>query len=100
MLDHRISAAGLSLAPDARMGGIPLNRVCRIVRLLLLLPLSGGTMLERHLPLIWLLPAAGLIFATGLIDDLIGLEPWQSFERPGRGSALWGGVRCEIRNSL
>jgi hypothetical protein len=34
--------------------------------------------LTEYLPLAWkMIPAAGLIFAVGLTDDLIGLKPWQ-----------------------
>ncbi len=44
----------------------------------LLLPRPFGYLIERDFPDVWkLLIAAGLVFLTGLLDDLIGLKPWQ-----------------------
>jgi UDP-GlcNAc:undecaprenyl-phosphate GlcNAc-1-phosphate transferase len=45
---------------------------------------------------VWkLFPAAGLIFATGLVDDLIGLKSWQKLlgQVAAALCAYWGGVQ-------
>ena len=39
---------------------------------------SGGKLYIQHHQLLWsLLPATAVVFLTGLLDDLIGLKPWQ-----------------------
>lgn len=55
-----------------------------------------GGLGEAHLSLLWtLLPAALVVFAVGLIDDLWGLKPWQKLtgELAAAGLAYWSGVR-------
>src|SRR5579863_3410627 len=56
--------------PIPRTGGIPIAIAYAGAFLLLLAsPLNASSVLGRNLPLVWkLLPAAGLIFATGLTD--------------------------------
>lgn len=52
--------------------------------------------LDRELSLVWrLLPAAMLIFGVGLIDDFIGLKPWQKLLGQVAAALLayWAGVR-------
>ena len=54
------------------------------------------TALADYLPLIQkLAPAATVVFATGLIDDLIGLKPWQKLlgQLVAAYLAYWAGVR-------
>ncbi len=61
-----------------------------------LTPFFTKNLFEEHLSLVWnLLPAAGVIFAVGVIDDLFGLKPWQKLfgQLAGAGLAYWGGVR-------
>jgi UDP-GlcNAc:undecaprenyl-phosphate/decaprenyl-phosphate GlcNAc-1-phosphate transferase len=45
-----------------------------------------------------LLPAAGLVFAIGLIDDLWGLKPWQKLAGQIAAAllAFWAGVRIDF----
>jgi UDP-GlcNAc:undecaprenyl-phosphate GlcNAc-1-phosphate transferase len=45
-----------------------------------------------------ILPAALLVFATGLIDDFFGLKPWQKFlgQFLAAGLAWWAGVRISV----
>ncbi|MBV8902876.1 MAG: undecaprenyl/decaprenyl-phosphate alpha-N-acetylglucosaminyl 1-phosphate transferase, partial [Acidobacteriia bacterium] len=45
-----------------------------------------------------LLPAAGLVFAIGLIDDLRGLKPWQKLTGQVVAAllAFWAGVRIDF----
>ena len=43
----------------------------------LLTPLQGGELLEKEMDLVWrVLPAAGMVFLLGLVDDLRGLKAW------------------------
>lgn len=66
-------------SPIPRIGGIPIllayaGSFC--VLLLPGIPLSADVL--NALPLVLkLLPAVAVVFATGLLDDLIGLKPWQ-----------------------
>jgi UDP-GlcNAc:undecaprenyl-phosphate GlcNAc-1-phosphate transferase len=55
-----------------------------------------GGLGAAHLSLVWtLLPAVLVVFAVGLIDDFIGLRPWQKIvvETAAAGLAYWSGVR-------
>jgi UDP-GlcNAc:undecaprenyl-phosphate/decaprenyl-phosphate GlcNAc-1-phosphate transferase len=60
-----------------RVGGVAIALSCALAfGVLLLTNLKGGAIVSDALPLAWgLLPAAGLVFAVGLLDDLIGLKP-------------------------
>ena len=62
-----------------RVGGISITISYAItMAVALLLPRPFGYLIERDFPDVWkLLIAAGLVFLTGLLDDLIGLKPWQ-----------------------
>src|SRR5712691_4022129 len=84
--------------PVPRMGGVPIAiAYVGSFLLLLLSPFNAGSVLGQHLPLVWkLLPAAGLIFATGLIDDLYGLKSRQKLlgQVAAALSAYWGGVQA------
>lgn len=65
--------------PIPRIGGIPivLSYVGGLGLLVLLAP-NGATISVQHRDLLWsLLPATGLVFLTGVIDDIFGLKPWQ-----------------------
>src|SRR5258706_10937016 len=69
----------LHLAPVPRIGGIPIVLAyAGAFGILLLIGLRGSLSVQLPLPLISkLLPAALLVFLTGLLDDLVGLKPWQ-----------------------
>ncbi|HEY2842781.1 MAG TPA: MraY family glycosyltransferase [Bryobacteraceae bacterium] len=79
--------------PIPRVGGIPIA----IAYVVALYPFSNESrLLVEYLPLAWkLMPAAGLIFAIGLTDDLIGLKPWQKLLGQFAAAVLayWAGVR-------
>jgi UDP-GlcNAc:undecaprenyl-phosphate GlcNAc-1-phosphate transferase len=79
--------------PIPRVGGIPIF----ISYAIALYPFSHApAALADYLPLIQkLAPAATVIFATGLIDDLIGLKPWQKLlgQLGAAALAYWAGVR-------
>ncbi len=62
--------------PIPRVGGIAI--ACAYVGAFMLVPGHARAVLQSDFGLVWkLAPAAALIFATGLIDDLIGLKPIQ-----------------------
>ena len=65
--------------PVPRLGGVPIVVAYLFAYALLLLsPFNAGALVRANLSLVWkLFPAAILIFLTGLLDDLIGLRPWQ-----------------------
>src|SRR5579864_7991899 len=97
LLDHPDQSRKLHARPIPRVGGIPIAiaYVASFV-LLLLSPFHAGSILSEHLPLVCkLLPAAGLMFATGLLDDLIGLKSWQKLIGQVAAAllAFWGGVQ-------
>jgi UDP-GlcNAc:undecaprenyl-phosphate GlcNAc-1-phosphate transferase len=82
--------------PIPRVGGIPIFLSYAIA----LYPFPHTpTALADYLPLIQkLAPAATVIFATGLIDDLVGLKPWQKLlgQMGAAGIAYWAGVRVMV----
>src|ERR1035438_2242115 len=65
--------------PTPRAGGIAIALAYTLAfALLLATKLNAGTIIWDSLPLIAkLLPAAGVIFVIGLLDDLMGLRPLQ-----------------------
>jgi UDP-GlcNAc:undecaprenyl-phosphate GlcNAc-1-phosphate transferase len=80
--------------PIPRVGGMAI--ACAYVACFFLVPQFTHNRYESQLSLVWaLLPAAGVIFATGVIDDLFGLKPWQKIlgQLAGSGLAYWSGVR-------
>jgi len=97
LLDHPDQLRKTHERAVPRMGGIPIAiAYVGSFLLLLLSPFHAGSMLVQHMPLVWkLLPAAGLIFATGLLDDLIGLKSWQKLlgQVAAALCAYWGGVQ-------
>ncbi len=65
---------------------------------LLAMPLHGGFLVRDSLNFVLrLLPAAGLIFLIGLVDDIRGLEPWQKLagEVAAAGAAYAGGIHIQ-----
>lgn len=65
--------------PIPRIGGIPIaiSYVGALALMLAFAPTHAKIALQHRGLLYSLLPAAGLVFLTGLIDDLFGLKPWQ-----------------------
>ena len=62
-----------------RVGGISIALAYSLAYgILLLTPLKAGIIVSGSLPFISkLFPAAAIVFATGLLDDLLRLKPWQ-----------------------
>src|SRR5438105_1464766 len=77
IVDHPTGMRKVHESAVPRIGGICIALAYMgAFAALLLFPLKGASTVS--LPLILkLLPAAGAIFVTGLIDDLIGLNAWQ-----------------------
>lgn len=97
LLDHPDQVRKTHARPIPRIGGIPIAiAYVGSFGLLLLSPFHSGSILEDYLPMVWkVLPAVGIIFATGLIDDLIGLKSWQKLlgQVAAGLCAYWGGVQ-------
>jgi UDP-GlcNAc:undecaprenyl-phosphate/decaprenyl-phosphate GlcNAc-1-phosphate transferase len=87
----------LHSVPVPRVGGIPIAiSYVAAFGLLLAFARPVDIMVARNLDLAWrLLPAAAAAFLTGLIDDLVGLKPWQKLAGQfiAAGCAWWAGVR-------
>lgn len=83
--------------PIPRIGGIPIAISIVLTYLISLAWLRGHGVLSHAdvLKALRLLPAAGLIFSTGLVDDLFGLKPWQKIvgQLAAAGWAYAMGVR-------
>jgi UDP-GlcNAc:undecaprenyl-phosphate/decaprenyl-phosphate GlcNAc-1-phosphate transferase len=65
---------------------------------LLAVPLKAGFIVWDSLNFtLRLLPAAGLVFIIGVVDDIIGLEPWHKLmgETIAAGSAYWAGIHIQ-----
>src|ERR1035437_4995920 len=79
MLDRPDHDRKIHPGPIPRIGGVPIAiAYLASFAILLLFSLKGGDIVRGHLALVWrLLPAAALVFATGLLDDIFGLKPWQ-----------------------
>src|ERR1017187_4203776 len=97
---------GLVDAPDAdrkfhkkpvpRIGGVPIMLGYVVaVSLLALSPLSAAQAVAGALPfLLRLMPGLLIVFGTGLVDDLVGLKPWQKLagEMAAAAYVCWTGV--------
>jgi UDP-GlcNAc:undecaprenyl-phosphate GlcNAc-1-phosphate transferase len=83
--------------PIPRVGGIAIAIAYTLA--FVFAPAPQGSVLRDNLYLVWrLLPAAGVIFATGVIDDLFGLKPWQKLigQFGGAVIAYFAGIRVLI----
>lgn len=80
-VDHPDGGRHLHAQAVPRVGGIPILLSYLIaIGLLLTSPLHGGVIARGLLPLAsQVLPATGLVFLVGLLDDLRGVKPWQKF---------------------
>lgn len=84
----------LHTQPIAHMGGVPI--AIAYVAGCLLLFLVPREMVPIRLSHVMLAVPAGLvIFLTGILDDLVGLKPWQKLcgQTVGALMAYWAGVR-------
>ncbi|HZY73976.1 MAG TPA: MraY family glycosyltransferase, partial [Edaphobacter sp.] len=86
--------------PIPRVGGVVIIAAsfASIGVLALSLP-QGGRGVTEAAPLAWrLIPAVLVVFATGLLDDLVTLRPWQKLvgEFAAAVLACWGGVHLHF----
>ena len=85
--------------PIPRAGGVAIVISYLVAYLCLFaLPLKAGFIVWDSLNFaLRLMPAAGLIFIIGLIDDIRGLEPWQKLagEFVAAGAAYWAGIHIQ-----
>ncbi|MBK5291195.1 MAG: undecaprenyl/decaprenyl-phosphate alpha-N-acetylglucosaminyl 1-phosphate transferase [Acidobacteriia bacterium] len=97
MLDRPDGSRKLHRHAVPRVGGISITfAYMASYAVLLMLPAQEGSVLHKELPLITkLLPAAAIIFLTGLLDDVFGLKPWQKLagQMAGTAVAMMAGVR-------
>lgn len=100
VVDHPDSARKTHLIPVPRVGGIAIALAYSgSFALLLAVPLKGGDLVVKAPPIDWLvLPAAILIFGIGLVDDLLGLKPWQKLlgEIAAAAGAFWSGAQVHF----
>ncbi len=82
--------------PVPRVGGIPILLACGIAfALLSLSKIAERDAVARVLPFAWkLMPAVLTIFGVGLVDDLVGLRPWEKLasQLVAASLACWAGV--------
>jgi UDP-GlcNAc:undecaprenyl-phosphate GlcNAc-1-phosphate transferase len=87
----------LHARPVPRVGGVAIALAYTLAFVLLFVAkLKAGLIVWEALPLIWkVFPAAILIFATGLLDDLIRLKPWQKLlgQIAAAGVAYFAGIQ-------
>ncbi len=80
-----------------RVGGVPIVAACAgsFVLLKWMLGTKGQLHIQHSEILHAVVPAAGIVFVVGLIDDLIGLKPWQKLagQVVAAGVAISFGVR-------
>ena len=100
ILDKPDNIRKVHISPVPRVGGIAITVSYAItMAVALLIPPPFGYLIEHDFPDVWkLLIAAGLIFLTGLLDDLIGLKPWQKLAEQLTGALLayFGGVQIHL----
>ena len=79
IVDHPDHDRKVHTVPVPRLGGVAIfTAFIAAYGLLLIVRLSSGVVVWSGLPFaLRLLPAAIVIFAVGLIDDIIGIHPWQ-----------------------
>jgi UDP-GlcNAc:undecaprenyl-phosphate GlcNAc-1-phosphate transferase len=79
IVDHPDNERKLHLRPIPRIGGIPIMiSYAGALLIMLFFAPHGAQLYIQHRTLLWsLLPATGVIFMTGLLDDLIELTPKQ-----------------------
>lgn len=97
IVDHPDAARKFHPRPIPRIGGIAIAiSYVTAFALLLLTRSKAGLIIWTAFPLITkLLPAAALILATGLLDDVFRLRPWQKLvgQIGAAATAYFAGVR-------
>ncbi len=98
IVDHPDTDRKFHLSPIPRIGGIPIVlSYAGAIGLILLFAPHGAKISIQHSKLLWsLLPAAGVIFLTGLVDDLVGLRPKQKLAGQFAAAALAVGLGARL----
>lgn len=94
VVDHPDGGRKIHKFAIPRVGGMAI--ALSYVGCFFIVPLLSKNPFEDKLALVWnVLPAFGVIFAVGVIDDLFGLKPWQKLfgQIAASGLAYWAGVR-------
>ncbi len=99
-LDHPDGVRKKHAAAIPRVGGIAIVLAYVITfGIAFVLPFSYTFVLRKALPsILQLTMVASVVFLTGVVDDLIGLNAWQKLMGIGGASALayWAGIRVDI----
>jgi UDP-GlcNAc:undecaprenyl-phosphate GlcNAc-1-phosphate transferase len=102
IVDHPDDERKFHAAPIPRIGGIAIvASYAGALLLVFLMAPASAKLYIRHQHLLWsLLPAAGIIFLTGLIDDLFTIKPWQKLagQLLGAGTAIAMGTHFTLIN--
>ncbi len=79
IVDHPDAHRKLHVRPIPRIGGVPivLSYAGALLVMLFFAPHGARLFVQHSRLLLELLPAASVIFLTGLLDDLLTLKPWQ-----------------------
>src|SRR5713226_6681158 len=79
ILDRPDSNRKFHKQPIPRLGGVPIMLAMVLsLAIFAVVPFSGNAALRGQWPqLLRLLPGAALVFLIGVLDDVIGLRPWQ-----------------------
>jgi UDP-GlcNAc:undecaprenyl-phosphate GlcNAc-1-phosphate transferase len=83
-----------------RVGGIAIAiSYLAAFGVVLLMPFTYASQIRPVLPEIWkLIPAAGIVFGVGLLDDVKGLRPWHKLlgQTVAACVAYWAGVSVQV----
>jgi UDP-GlcNAc:undecaprenyl-phosphate/decaprenyl-phosphate GlcNAc-1-phosphate transferase len=101
LVDRPDSGRKIHREPIPRVGGVAIAFAYILAFVFILVAPYRGLSQDIHAAVpraMTLLPAAGLIFAIGLVDDIFGLKPWQKLAGQIVASliAFWSGVRIDF----
>jgi UDP-GlcNAc:undecaprenyl-phosphate/decaprenyl-phosphate GlcNAc-1-phosphate transferase len=99
LMDRPDNKRKMHASPVPRIGGVPIALAYAASFLILMLDPRNAKMLELGLPYaLRLLPAVGLIFLTGLVDDIWGLDAeWKLVGQCAAGAlAVVGGLHISV----
>ena len=96
-VDHPDTIRKFHMKSTPRVGGTVVY-VAYLVAFLPLrfLPLDMARLADSHIVVRMLLPGATIVFLTGLLDDLVGLTPWQKFSGQLAASLMATSAGVEI----